>query len=327
MAGDRSGWRQPRKKGSAMSEKEKKVNARMARQHGLISRAQALDTGMTSRQIERRVISGMWVREASGIYRHEAVPSTLRSRLLALCMAHGAVASHRSAAALHPIEGYRLDRVEVIVPPGRARSIRGARRYESSQMDLFKPVERDGIRCTPMGRTVLDLAAVVNRRQLDRTVDAVLRDGQLRQSDLYGVLVSHARRGRRGCEALRASLAERFDDQAVPLSDWSRMVAVLLVDAGLERPEFEHRVCLADGRFVAQVDLAFPAQRVAIELDSARWHDNRESFVNDRRRHNAITLAGWTVLSFTWSDYSRHPVSLCKSVSQALAAAAANFCQ
>ena len=303
------------------------VLGRIRRQHGLISRSQALDEGMTGRQIERLVRSGVWEREASGVYRHEAVPSTVRSRLLALCMAHGAVASHRSAAALHPIEGYRLDRVEVVVPPGRARGIRGARRYESSQMDLFKPVERDGILCTPVGRTVLDLAAIVDRRQLDRTVDAVLRDGQLRLSDLYGVLASHARRGRRGCDALRASLADRFDDNAVPLSDWSRMVADLLVDAGLEYPALEHRVRRADGGFVAQVDLAFPSHRVAIELDSARWHDNRESFVRDRRRRNEITLAGWTVLNFTWSDYTDHPAALCEVVAKALATSEANFCR
>ncbi|MCY3617338.1 MAG: hypothetical protein OXG66_06680 [Acidimicrobiaceae bacterium] len=194
-------------------------------------------------------------------------------------------------------------------------------------MDLFKPVERDGILCTPVGRTVLDLAAIVDRRQLDRTVDAVLRDGQLRLSDLYGVLASHARRGRRGCDALRASLEDRFDDNAVPLSDWSRMVADLLVDAGLEYPALEHRVRRADGGFVAQVDLAFPSHRVAIELDSARWHDNRESFVRDRRRRNEITLAGWTVLNFTWSDYTDHPAALCEVVAKALATSEANFCR
>lgn len=305
---------------------DQRVLERMRHQHGLISRSQALDEGMTGRQIERLVQAGVWEREASGVYRHEAVSSTVRSRLLALCIAHGAVASHRSAAALHPIEGYRLDRAEVVVPPGRARGIRRARRYESSQMDLFEPVERDGIPCTPVGRTVLDLAAVVSRRQLDRTIDAVLRDGQLRLSDLYGMLASHARRGRRGCDALRASLAERFDD-VVPLSDWSRMVADLLVGAGFEYPALEHRVRRADGSFVAQVDLAFPSHRVAIELDSVRWHDNRESFVQDRRRRNEITLAGWTVLNFTWSDYADHPAALCEAVAKALATAEANFCQ
>ena len=103
-----------------------------------------------------------------------------------------------------------------------------------------------------------------------------------------------------------------------PLSDWSRMVADLLVGAGFEYPALEHRVRRADGNFVAQVDLAFPSHRVAIELDSARWHDNRESFVQDRRRRNEITLAGWTVLNFTWSDYADHPAALCEAVAKAL---------
>ena len=205
--------------------------------------------------------------------------------------------------------------------------MRGARRHESSQMDLAESVERDGIPCTSVGRTVLDLAAVVSRRRLDRTVDAVLRDGQLRLSDLHGVLTSHARRGRPGCSALKSSLAARFEDMAVPLSDWSRMVSDLLVDAGLEHPALEHQVRRADGSFVAQVDLAYPDHRVAIELDSARWHDNRESFVRDRRRRNETTLAGWTVLNFTWSDYADHPAALCEAVAKALGAADTNFCQ
>lgn len=306
---------------------EEQVLRRMRRQHGVISRSQALDEGMTSRQIDRLVSSGVWEREALGVYRHEAVPSTVRARLLALCMAHGAVASHRSAAALHPIEGYRLDRLEVVVPPGTGRGIRGARRYQSTQLDLAKPVERDGIPCTGVARTVLDLAVVVPRDRLDRTIDAVLRDGQLRLSDLYGVLASHARRGRRGCNALRASLADRFDDNFVPLSDWSRMVADLLVEAGLDYPALEHPVRRVDGSSVAQVDLAYPGHRVAVELDSARWHDNRQSFVQDRRRRNEVTLAGWTVLNFTWSDYADHPAALCAAVIGAVAAAGTNKCQ
>ena len=306
---------------------EERVLRRMRGQHGVVTRSQALSEGMTSRQIERLVGSGVWVREARGVYRHEAVPSTVRSRLLSVCMAHGALASHRSAAALHCIEGYELDRVEVVVPPGTGRGIRRAHRHESSQMDLAKPVVRDGIPCTCVARTVFDLAAVVSRKRLDRTIDAVLRDGRLRLSDLYGVLASHARRGRPGCSAFRSSLEERFGDDPVPLSEWSRMVADILVDSGLRYPALEHRVLQANGIPVAQVDLAYPSHRVAIELDSARWHDNRESFIQDRRRRNEITLAGWTVLNFTWSDYASSPAALCATVAEALNAAETNFCQ
>lgn len=290
----------------------------MQQQHGLISRVQALEAGMTARQIDHRVGSGHWVREHRGVYRHAAVPPTPLSRLFAATMAYGGLASHRSAAALHRIDGYRLNLVELSVAPGSNRAVKGVRFHQSTQLDLAKPVDRDGVPVTGLARTVLDVAAVVPRRRLDRTVDAVLRDGQLRLSDLWRVLASHARRGRPGCAALKASLESRFGSEPVPLSEWSRMVAELLVGTGLDHPVLEHRVNDGRGAFVAQVDLAYPDHRVAIELDSARWHDNRESFVDDRRRRNEITLAGWDVLNFTWDDYANRPQALCATVVRAL---------
>ena len=151
----------------------------MKQQHGLISRAQALDAGLTARQIEHRVASGRWVREARGVYRHAAVPSSGLSRLLAAWMAYGGLASHRSAAALHRIDGYTLHIVELSVAPGGNRAVKGVRFHQSTQLDLAKPVVRDGIPVTGPARTVLDVAAVVNRKRLDRTIDAVLRSGQL----------------------------------------------------------------------------------------------------------------------------------------------------
>lgn len=296
---------------------EQRVLARMRRQHGLITRAQALSEGVTAKQIETRLTSGCWTREARGIYRHSAMPSTTLSRLLAACLAHDGLASHRSAAALHRIDGFKLGRIELTVPRGRRPSISGVVLHQSSEIGLAGRMELQGVPCTRPGRTVLDLAAVVSRKRLDRTIDAILRDGLLRPSDLYGVLARHARRGRNGCAALRAALDSRLGDDPVPLSEWSRMVEELLVDAGLARPHLEFRVCDPDGALLAQVDLAYPSHRVAIELDSVRFHLNRESFVADPRRRNRLTLAGWTVLSFTWDDYTNQPGALCDAVSAA----------
>ena len=75
------------------------------------------------------------------------------------------------------------------------------------------------------------------------------------------------------------------------------------------------------GQFVAQVDLAYPSRRLAIELDSIRWHHNSESFVNDRRRRNRLQAIGWDVLNFTWQDYSEQPAELCAVVAKAFATA------
>ena len=289
----------------------------METQYGLVTREQALAAGMTTYQIEERLRSARWVRAARGVYRHAAVPSTAESRLLAPCMAYGAVVSHRSAAALHGIDGYELDRVEVVVEKGRVRRIPGARLHHSTQMHLARSAERHGIPCTRLDRTVLDLASTVSRAALDRTIDAVLRNGLLRLSDLWQVLVAHSKPGRNGCVALRNALFARSGEGGVPLSDWSRMVADLLESSGLPRPVYEHRVEGLDGEFVAQVDLAYPSARLAIELDSVGWHFNLESFVNDPRRRNALFVAGWSVLTFTWDDYINRPGHLCSTVSKA----------
>jgi len=185
-------------------------------------------------------------------------------------------------------------------------------------MDRADITTRDRIPCTGLARTVLDLAAVVGPKRLEHTIDAVIRDRMLEWIDLYDVLVRHSRRGRDGCGRLRAILDVRYGDESVPLSSWSRMVSDLLVDWGRPKPELEYRVLARDGSFVAQVDLAYAESKLAIELDSIRWHLNHESFRRDPRRRNKLILAGWTVLNFTWADYVDEPAQLCATVSDAL---------
>ena len=301
-----------------MTTGEARVLGRMKQQHGLISRRQARAEGMTDDQVTVRLRTGQWVGVAQGVYRHAVFPETPLSRLLAGCLACDGVASHRSAAALHDIDGYTLDRIELLVPWKRRPTIRGAKLHRTTQMQLTKPVVRKGIPCTWIGRTALDVASVVSRKQLDHTIDAILRQGLLRLSDLYTVLVSHSRQGRTGCGPFRDALEERWGDDPVPLSAWSRMVADLLVEDGLDRPVMEHRIWDQAGDLVAQVDLAYPSRRLAIELDSKRWHLNSVSFERDPRRRNALTVVGWTVLTFTWSDYVERPGQLCATVAKLL---------
>ena len=304
-----------------MLEIEARVLGRMKEQHGLISRGQARAEGISDDQIRRRLRTGQWVGAARGVYQHAVFPETPLSRLLAGCLACDGLASHRSAAALHDVDGYTLDRIELLVPWKRRPTIRGARLHRTTQMQLAKPVVRKGIPCTWIGRTALDVSSVVSRKQLDHTIDAILRQGLLRLSDLYGVLVSHSRQGRTGCGPFRDALEERWNDDRVPLSAWSRMVADLLVEDGLDRPVMEHRICDQAGDLVAQVDLAYPSRRLAIELDSKRWHLNSVSFERDPRRRNALTVIGWTVLTFTWNDYVERPGQLCATVARLLESA------
>ncbi|MGH9224336.1 MAG: endonuclease domain-containing protein [Acidimicrobiales bacterium] len=67
------------------------------------------------------------------------------------------------------------------------------------------------------------------------------------------------------------------------------------------------------------VDLAYPARRLAIELDGVTAHGGNR-FQTDRTRQNAPVLAGWTVLRFTWADVTERPDRVVAAIRLALAA-------
>ncbi|MDQ1246598.1 MAG: hypothetical protein QG597_966 [Actinomycetota bacterium] len=54
------------------------------------------------------------------------------------------------------------------------------------------------------------------------------------------------------------------------------------------------------------LDLAFPEQKVFIEIDGRAYH-GLDRFQHDRTRQNLLVQAGWTVLRFTWEDVTRRP--------------------
>ncbi len=67
------------------------------------------------------------------------------------------------------------------------------------------------------------------------------------------------------------------------------------------------------------VDIAFPAERLAVEIDGRLHHDNSEVFESDRIRQNALVIAGWDVLRFTWSRLVNEPGAFVQEIRQALA--------
>jgi very-short-patch-repair endonuclease len=70
------------------------------------------------------------------------------------------------------------------------------------------------------------------------------------------------------------------------------------------------------------VDLAFPAQKVAVEVDGWAWHVDAERFRNDRRKQNALVRAGWDPLRFTWHDLDGRPAAVLAEIRETVAAAA-----
>lgn len=91
----------------------------------------------------------------------------------------------------------------------------------------------------------------------------------------------------------------------------------LLLAAGLPAPRVQFEVTVGGRRY--RIDLADPAEKVAIECDGRRSRLNERNFVTDPVRENALKLDGWLVLRFTRRRVTEEPAGVVGEVRRALA--------
>jgi very-short-patch-repair endonuclease len=73
-----------------------------------------------------------------------------------------------------------------------------------------------------------------------------------------------------------------------------------------------------------EIDFAFPAAKLAIEVDGWAYHSDVDRFRADRRKGNALVRAGWKLLRFTWHDLTNRPQYVLAEIRAALLAAEAS---
>lgn len=300
-----------------MGDLDRSIAAIAARQHGLVTGIQLASFGASPAARRTRLEAGRLCKVGEGVYRVGGAPVTWESDVLAAVLAGGpgAVASHRTAGALWGLDGCRRGKPEVTVPLGRRYRPGGVRTHRSTDLHLVTPTRRVGIPTTPVARTLLDLGAVVTGGRVHVALDHARRRGLTDWDALLDTLVAHARRGRRGVGPLRAILDAHFGEVQVTGSRFERLVAIRLRQAGLPPPALQHEVVWAGRSY--RIDLAYPRERVAIELDGS-IHLRRDVWEADHERQNALVLAGWMVLRFTWRDYLDRPDRIINEVRRAL---------
>lgn len=271
------------------------------RQHGLITRTQALATGLSSSAVGRLVESGDWLPVAAGVYAPASSPTSWPRQVLAACLAVDGYASHRTAAALWGLSGCRRGRIHVVVRHSRSACSPPATLHQSRVLPPADITTVDRIPVTRPARTLVDLAGCVPRPALEEAVDDALCRRLLTLDRLERRL--HAlRRGRKGTRTLAAVLAT-WRDGSEPQEVAEARLLRRLRHAGLPPPvTLYHVVDRDNGRFVARLDAAWPEHKVAIELDGFRWHASPRAFERDRARRNHLLHLGWTVYQATPAD-------------------------
>jgi very-short-patch-repair endonuclease len=206
--------------------------------------------------------------------------------------------SHHATAALRDLAAARDGRIDVTVP-GRIGRTRGGIRVHSG--DQLAPDERDvvaGIPCTSVARTILDLAAVLDRRGLERVCERAVRIDSFDLIALNRLRARHA--GRRGVARLRAVLAEWDDDLAATRSELEVLFFRLVVEAGIERPLVNREIRVGNRAF--EVDFHWLAARLIVETDGRSFHDNPLARKRDGERDRILSGAGWAIERFGWPD-------------------------
>ena len=294
-----------------------------ARQHGIVALAHALAAGLTLRQVELRVGSGEWTALHEGVYLVGGAPLTWKGRILAACWAGGfrAVASHRSAAALHDLAGARRDIAEITCPRWqRARHPR-VEVHESKALDDRDITLVDGIPVTTVERALFDLSVVRSQLVVTMAFDKARRTGAVSFESVEATLERLARRGRPGVRRLRAVLASRDPSEMPPESEMETWMLDVIDRHGLPRPVPQFDVHVGD-RFIARADAAYPEARIALEYQSYQEHAGPVPLVRDSNRRNRLRSVDWETIDVTNPALRAGGNTFCAAIRTALRRAA-----
>jgi predicted transcriptional regulator of viral defense system/very-short-patch-repair endonuclease len=295
---------------------EREVLTTAAEQHGVITRTQLLELGVSPAAISRRVKTGYLRPVHRGVYLVGPVTPE-RATEMAAVLAGGprAVLSHLSALhSLGMLRGNPVRPVHVSIP-GREREQKpGIRFHFVASLSEDERTVVDGIPVTSPARTLVDVASMLGSREIEWAVAVAEREGLIGAQELTSLPRRYPRRA--GLAMLR-TLIEDGREPDFTRSEAERRCIELFRLAGLPRPHTNVPV----GPY--ELDLFWPDEGIAVEVDGWTYHSSRSQFEGDRRRDAWLRARGIEVIRLTWSQITREKIATAAQVSQALALARA----
>jgi very-short-patch-repair endonuclease len=292
--------------------------ARVAeRQHNLIHLSQLQALGLSANAARKRAAQGRLHRIYQGVYAVGHGRLGRKGHWLAAVLAYGpsAVLSYRSATALWGLRSDNRAKIDISVASRSARTRPGIDIHRSVTLNSEDVTTQDGIPCTTLARTLLDLAEVVDRRGLERAIEQA---EVLRLFDLRAIeeVLTRAN-GRRGASVLRAVLAD-LQEPALTDTELEERFLTLCRAASLPGPEVNVWLDI-DELPAVRADFLWRPERLVIETDGWETHGTRQAFEHDRRRDERLKLAGYELLRFTWRRISADPSGVMRTVTELLA--------
>lgn len=287
-------------------------------QGGVVTRRQALDSGLSAGAITSRLKYRKWRQVHWGVYATFTGPMSRTAQLWAavLYAGRGARLSHQTAAELHRLTDRPAPLIHLTVPA--ARRVRPARNMvihisASADVQRFPP---GVVPHTLLEETVLDLVHAAREfSEASGWVTAAFGRRLTAEGPLRATMKCRKRlRWRRELDEVITAAADgahsvleyRYDrdvERAHGLPAAGRQVPFTKPDG---RRGFRDRYYAQYGGLVVELDgkLAHP--------DNARWRD--------RTRDNAVAAYGGSTLRYDWGDVTREPCVTAAQIAGALRA-------
>ncbi len=262
-------------------------------------------------KITKGQLVGRYARVFRDVYIHPDVELTPALRAHAGWLwtkRHGVVAGF-SAAALY---GSRwVDKTQPVeLLHGNRHRLPGIRTY-GDRLEEDEIAVHGGIPVTCPARTALDLGCWYPIAAAVAAIDDLARATDITASDVEVLVQRYP--GRRGIAGARQAIG-LFDAGAQsPKESWLRVV---LIRAGLPRPQTQIAVEDECGEVFAYLDMGWDDVKVAVEYDGEQHRTDRWQYTRDVRRLEMVERLGWIVIRVVVGD---RPTDIVRRVRAALA--------
>jgi len=282
-------------------------------QHGVFSYRQAREAGYSAVQIKRLVAGGDWLELPGQVFVRPGTQLTPDAKDYAAWLGAGwnSIASGPTAARRHGWDAPGPRPCVTLPLSMRGTRLAGARLLFDDLAEYDRDCV-DGMLVTGRVRTMIDCLTLVPYPQALRLLDVALQRSWIEWDSLCSRV--RARTGRTGTPQLvRLIRASSVGTR----SEAERRFVRLLRRTHIVG--WQANVVVSDHVGpIGEIDIAFVAHRLAIEVDGRAWHSAAERFQWDRTKQNRLVAAGWTVLRFTWDDITLRPEHVIATVRAAL---------
>lgn len=254
------------------------------------------------RAVKEALSSGMLAQPWRGVVVHAADSLKLATRAEAALLLAGqpAVLSGATSLALHGISAAESADIHLTVPyERRIRSKPGLVVHQSSY-ESEDVIELQGLTVFSLDRALADFLCDGDKWSAFAALDEAMRGlspdhrRKLRENVRDRIVDRQSRRGIHRAFMMLELATGRAD------SPPESILRLVVVEAGLPIPEAQYEIRTIEGRLLYVLDMAWPAQRIALEYDGYAAHEERREY--DVERDERMAGRGWITIRASAAD-------------------------